>query len=221
MPLGNVPEIIDINMETKLHWERIYSSKTSEEFSWTQDTPATSISFLKGFNVPKSAPIIDIGGGESKLVDYLLNEGYTDVTVLDISENALDRAKTRLGDDASKVNWIVSDVTKFVPKRQYTIWHDRATFHFLTKEPQIEKYVSIASGTLTGDGFMTIGTFSENGPEKCSGLQIRKYSEEVLTSVVQTAFHKLKCIREDHITPFQTVQNFLFCSFQKKNAVLR
>ncbi|HEY0653678.1 MAG TPA: class I SAM-dependent methyltransferase [Chryseosolibacter sp.] len=208
-------------METKLHWERIYTSKKSEEFSWTQDTPATSISFLKEFNVPKSAPIIDIGGGESKLVDYLLNEGYTDVTVLDISEKALERAKTRLGDNSLKVNWIVSDITDFVPTRQYAIWHDRATFHFLTEESQIEKYVSIASGNLTGDGFMTIGTFSENGPDKCSGLQIKKYSEDVLTSVLQKAFEKLKCIKEDHVTPFQTVQNFLFCSFQKKNAVLR
>lgn len=203
-------------METKLHWERIYTSKKSEEFSWTQDTPATSILFLKGFNIPKNAPIIDIGGGESKLVDYLLNEGYTDVTVLDISEKALDRAKTRLGEKAVKVNWVVSDITEFVPTRQYAVWHDRATFHFLTEESQIEKYVSIASSNITADGFMTIGTFSENGPEKCSGLQIKKYSEEVLTSVLQTAFDKLKCIKEDHITPFQTVQNFLFCSFQKK-----
>lgn len=207
-------------METKLHWERIYSSKKSDEFSWTQDTPATSISFLKGFNVSKSAPIIDIGGGESKLVDYLLNEGYTDVTVLDISEKALERAKTRLGDNALKVNWIVSDITDFVPTRQYAIWHDRATFHFLTEKSQIKKYVSIASGTLTGDGFMTIGTFSENGPEKCSGLQIKKYSEDILTSVLQSFFDKLKCIKEDHVTPFQIVQNFLFCSFQKKNALL-
>lgn len=208
-------------METKLHWERIYTSKKSEEFSWTQDTPETSISFFKGFNVSKNAPIIDIGGGESKLVDYLLNEWYTDVTVLDISEKALERAKARLGDHAAKVNWIVSDITEFIPTRQYAIWHDRATFHFLTEESQIKKYVSIASGNLTGDGFMTIGTFSENGPEKCSGLQIKKYSEDVLTSVLQSAFDKLKCIKEDHVTPFQTVQNFLFCSFQKKNAVLR
>lgn len=203
-------------METKLHWERIYTSKKSEEFSWTQDTPATSISFLKGFNIPKSAPIIDIGGGESKLVDYLLNEGYIDVTVLDISEKALDRAKARLGEEAVKVNWIVSDITEFVPTRQYAVWHDRATFHFLTEESQIEKYVSIASSNLTSGGFMTIGTFSENSPEKCSGLQIKKYSEDLLTSVLQNVFNKLKCIKEDHVTPFNTIQNFLFCSFQKK-----
>jgi SAM-dependent methyltransferase len=203
-------------METKQHWDRIYSSKQNEAFSWTQDTPATSISFLKEFNVPRTAPIIDIGGGDSKLVDYLLKDGYTDITVLDISEKALERAKARLGENASKVHWVVSDITEFVPTRQYAIWHDRATFHFLTEESQIEKYVSIASDNLTGDGFMTIGTFSENGPEKCSGLTIKKYSEDVLTSVLQTAFEKLRCIKEDHITPFQTVQNFLFCSFRKK-----
>jgi 2-polyprenyl-3-methyl-5-hydroxy-6-metoxy-1,4-benzoquinol methylase len=207
-------------MEIKQHWERIYTSKKSEEFSWTQDTPSTSISFLKGFNVPKTAPIIDIGGGESKLVDYLLRDGYTDVTVLDISEKALERAKARLGQNASKVNWIVTDITEFVPTRQYAIWHDRATFHFLTEQSQIEKYVSIASGHLRGDGFMTIGTFSENGPDKCSGLPIRKYSEDVLTYVLQKAFDKLKCIKEDHVTPFQTIQNFLFCSFQKKREIL-
>jgi SAM-dependent methyltransferase len=196
-------------MEIKQHWERIYTSKKSEEFSWTQDNPATSISFLKGFNVPKTAPIIDIGGGESKLVDYLLKDGYTDITVLDISEKALERAKGRLGENASKVTWIVTDITEFVPTRQYAIWHDRATFHFLTEQSQIEKYISISSGNLTGDGFMTIGTFSENGPDKCSGLQIKKYSEDILTSVLQKAFDKLKCIKEDHVTPFQTKSEVL------------
>lgn len=206
-----------IGMEKKQHWERIYSTKRSEEFSWTQDNPLTSISLLKGFNVPKTAPIIDIGGGESKLVDYLLKDGYSDITVLDISAKALERARERLGENASKVEWIVSDITEFIPTRQYAIWHDRATFHFLTEESQVEKYVSIASGNLSTDGFLAIGTFSETGPEKCSGLEIKKYSEDVLTAVLQSAFNKIKCIREDHITPFQTVQNFLFCSFQRKN----
>lgn len=206
-------------METKQHWEHICTSRKSEEFSWTQDTPATSISFLKGFNVPKTAPIIDIGGGESKLVDHLLADGYTDLTVLDICAKALDRAKARLGESALKVNWIVSDITEFIPSRKYAVWHDRATFHFLTEESQIEKYVSIASNNLSGDGFMTIGTFSESGPEKCSGLTIKKYSEEALINVLNSAFNKLKCIKEDHVTPFHTIQNFLFCSFQKKVAV--
>lgn len=205
-------------MELRNHWESIYTVKSSEAPSWTQDTPTMSLTFLNGFNVSKDVPIIDIGGGESKLVDHLLAYGYTDITVLDISTKALDRAKARLGTDASRIQWIVSDITEFVPSRRYTIWHDRATFHFLTDGSQVEKYVSIASGNLTPGGFMTIGTFSENGPDKCSGLPIRKYSEDVLTSILQSEFNKLKCITEDHVTPFKTVQNFLFCSFQKKIA---
>lgn len=206
-------------MDRKKHWENIYASKKSEEFSWTQDTPSTSIAFLNEFNVLKEAPIFDVGGGESKLVDYLIKDGYTDLTVLDISEKALDRAKARLGEDASKVNWIVSDITEFLPSREYVVWHDRATFHFLTEQSQIEKYVSIASGYLIENGFMAMGTFSESGPEKCSGLQIKQYSEESLSSILHSAFIKLRCITENHITPFQTVQNFLFCSFQKKLTV--
>jgi len=204
-------------MNPKDHWNNIYASRKSEEFSWTQDNPATSIKFLKQFNPAKDAPIIDIGGGESKLVDYLLKDGFTDITVLDISAKALDRAKARLGDKAGKVQWIVSDINEFVPSRKYAVWHDRATFHFLTDESHISNYVSTASSHLVDDGFMTIGTFSENGPDKCSGLQIRKYSEAVLTSVLHAAFQKLQCITEDHITPFRTVQNFLFCSFQKRS----
>lgn len=206
-------------MDLKKHWENIYASKKSEEFSWTQDTPSTSIAFLNEFNVLKEAPIIDVGGGESKLVDYLIKDGYTDLTVLDISEKALDRAKARLGEDASKVNWIVSDITEFLPSREYVVWHDRATFHFLTEQSQIERYVSIASGYLIENGFMTMGTFSESGPEKCSGLQIKQYSEESLSSILHSAFIKLRCSTENHITPFQTVQSFLFCSFQKKLTV--
>ena len=202
-------------MELRKHWENIYTLKSSGDLSWTQETPSTSLKFLNGFNVPKDVPIIDIGGGESKLVDYLLAYGYTDITVLDISATALDRAKSRLGHNAAKIQWIVSDITEFSPTRKYTIWHDRATFHFLTEGSQVEKYVTIASSNLTTDGFMTIGTFSENGPDKCSGLPIKKYSEDVLSSVLQSAFNKLNCVTEDHITPFNTLQNFLFCSFRK------
>ena len=155
-------------MELRKHWENIYTLKSSGDLSWTQETPSTSLKFLNGFNVPKDVPIIDIGGGESKLVDYLLAYGYTDITVLDISATALDRAKSRLGHNAAKIQWIVSDITEFSPTRKYTIWHDRATFHFLTEGSQVEKYVTIASSNLTTDGFMTIGTFSENGPDNCN-----------------------------------------------------
>lgn len=203
-------------METsKDHWENIYATKKSEEVSWTQDIPVTSLDFLHSFNLSKDASIIDIGGGESKLVDFLLDEGFTDITVLDISEHALQRAKDRLKERALKVTWIVSDIVGFVPSRKYDVWHDRATFHFLTTEKEIGKYVALASDVLNAKGFMAIGTFSENGPAKCSGLEIKQYSEKALLSVLMTHFEKIRCVTEDHITPFKTVQNFLFCSFKK------
>lgn len=199
----------------KNHWEGIYSTKKSNEVSWTQEFPITSLNFLHSFSLSKDSSIIDIGGGESKLVDFLLDEGFTDITVLDISELALQRAKDRLGERASQVQWVVSDITEFVPGRKYDAWHDRATFHFLTKEDQVTKYVALASNYINSKGFMAIGTFSENGPTKCSGLEIKQYSEKTLNSVLTTHFEKIRCITEDHKTPFHTLQNFLFCSFRK------
>ena len=125
----------------KGHWENIYSSKSSSEVSWTQNVPTTSLNFLHAFNLKKDASIIDVGGGESKFVDFLLNEGFTNVTVLDISEQAIEKTKTRLGERASMVIWIVSDITEYRPLQKFDMWHDRATFHFLTTKEQIEKYV--------------------------------------------------------------------------------
>ena len=168
------------------------------------------------YNLSKSARIIDIGGGDSKLVDYLLNEGFEDITVLDISEKAIQRVKERLGEQANKVRWIISDITEFKPSRTYDVWHDRATFHFLTTPQQINEYLNRARKSVTG--FITIGTFSENGPDKCSGLFIKKYNEEQLESELNNGFEKTKCITEDHTTPFNTIQNFLFCSFRRKRA---
>jgi len=198
------------------HWERIYQTKKSNEVSWTQDIPATSLAFIHSVGLSKNSPIIDVGGGESKLVDCLLDEGFEDVTVLDISASALDKVKDRLGHKAHKVQWVVSDITEFKPLRRYALWHDRATFHFLTSEEQVNKYVALATDAVASDGFMIIGTFSENGPAKCSGLAIKQYTERTLTSTLERSFQKIKCIREDHLTPFHTIQNFLFCSFKRK-----
>jgi len=197
------------------HWDKLYSTKQSEELSWTQEVPKTSLDFLHNAHLDKSASIIDIGGGDSKLVDFLLDEGYENITVLDISEQALIRARQRLGDKAAKINWIVSDITEFHPTTSYDFWHDRATFHFLTTKPQIVKYLSIARHTVKEYGYVTIGTFSKDGPLKCSGLEVKRYSEENLTSELENGFEKIKCITEDHKTPFNTTQNFLFCSFKR------
>jgi SAM-dependent methyltransferase len=191
----------------------VYQTKEPIEVSWTQTVPQTSLDFINSFKLPKNAKIIDIGGGDSKLVDYLLAMGYVDITVLDISEAALFRAKKRLGKKSDLVKWIVSDITVFQPPEQYDVWHDRATFHFLTTKDQIEAYLTIARNTVSN--YLVIGTFSENGPDKCSGLPIQKYNEDQLNQQLENGFQKVRCIKEDHITPFQTQQNFLFCSFKR------
>jgi trans-aconitate methyltransferase len=198
----------------KKHWDTVYNTKTPDEVSWTQVVPTTSLNFIKNFNIPKTANIIDIGGGDSKLVDFLLNDGYQNITVLDISAKALARAKKRLDAKALKVKWIVADITKFKPDTLYDVWHDRAAFHFLTTAKQIAQYLSTAR--LAVKGYIALGTFSDFGPEKCSGLAIKQYNEQQLQAELSNGFDKIKCISEDHITPFNTKQNFLFCSFKKQ-----
>lgn len=203
-----------MNNINKNHWETVYETKNPDEVSWTQEVPKTSLNFIHSFGLDKKVSIIDVGGGDSRLVDFLLNEGYENITILDISERALEKAKKRLGDKADKVNWIVNDITTFKPTTLYDIWHDRATFHFLTTKEQVSKYLSVARESVSG--YMTMGTFSTNGPTKCSGLNIKQYDEETLTTEFENGFEKLKCITEDHTTPFNTIQNFLFCSFKKR-----
>jgi len=203
-------------MSNKTHWETIYSTKKPEEVSWTQEIPKTSLDFINSFNLPKNAAIIDIGGGDSKLPDFLLSEGFTNITVLDISEKALERAKIRLGANADKVKWVVSDILEFKPTEKYDLWHDRAAFHFLTTNEQIEDYLDIASNAINDGKYIITGTFSKEGPLKCSGLEIKQYDEQALLEILSQKFDKIKCITEDHITPFNTHQNFLFCSFKRK-----
>lgn len=203
-------------MDNKQHWENVFTTKAPNEVSWFQEYPKTSIEFLELFKLPLTANIIDIGGGDSNLVDTLLDKGYKNIWVLDISEAALERVKNRLGEKASLVHWIVTDVTEFEPPVQYDFWHDRAAFHFLTSNDAINKYVAIAEEAISDKGYLVLGTFSENGPEKCSGLQIQQYTEASMSARFEIAFYRIKCITEDHTTPLNTVQDFLFCSFQKK-----
>lgn len=203
-------------METtrKNHWETVYETKNPNEVSWTQEIPKTSLDFIKSFALTKKSKIIDIGGGDSKLVDFLIEEGFENITVLDISAKAIEKAKARLGVNAEKVNWIVSDITEFETNETFEVWHDRATFHFLTSEEQIQKYMETARKSVSG--YLTVGTFSENGPKKCSGLDIKQYNEETLTAEMENGFEKIKCVTEDHTTPFETKQNFIFCSFKRQ-----
>jgi len=203
------------NFDRKKHWEEIYQTKPLNEVSWFQPTPETSLDFFKHFEVPLDAKIIDIGGGDSFLVDHLLAMGYQDITVLDISQAAIDRAKQRLGEQSESVKWIVEDVATFKPNEKYDFWHDRATFHFLTNEQEISNYLETAQQNINSTGILVIGTFSEQGPKKCSGIDIKQYSEATMTDRVKPFFEKIKCITVDHNTPFGTIQNFVFCSFRK------
>lgn len=203
------------DFERKKHWENIYQTKDFTDVSWYQAKPETSLSFLNEFKVKKTAKIIDIGGGDSYLVDHLLDLGYEDISVLDISESALIKAKERLGKKARKVKWIVADIATFKPSEQYDFWHDRAVFHFLTNEHDIDNYVKSMQKGIKSSGVLILGTFSEQGPTKCSGIEIKQYSETSMTDRLKAFFDKIKCITVDHITPFATIQNFVFCSFKK------
>lgn len=198
------------------HWNTIYSTKAEDELSWFQEYPKTSMAFLKNFQLPLTANIIDIGGGDSCFVDALLEKGYQNIWMLDISAAAIEKTKKRLGQKANRVHWIVADVTEFIPPVQFDFWHDRAAFHFLTTEEKIYQYVSLAEDAIKKNGYLVLGTFSEDGPEKCSGLQIKQYSETSMAARFELEFSSIKCVVEDHVTPFNTLQNFLYCSFQRK-----
>ncbi|MBC7653221.1 MAG: methyltransferase domain-containing protein [Oligoflexus sp.] len=203
--------------DRKQHWENIYQTKNLKEVSWYQSKPTISLEFLNTFSLANDARIIDIGGGDSLFVDELLKLGYSNITVLDISASSLERAKERLGEKASKIKWIVADAAEFIPQEQYDFWHDRAAFHFLTTELEISNYVNNLEKFIAKDGVLVMGTFSENGPEKCSGIEIKQYTESSMSQLLNRVFEKIKCIYTDHLTPFNTIQNFVFCSFKKQS----
>ena len=201
-------------MSKKYHWDKIYKEKSPNEVSWTQEVPVTSIKFFEKFKIDKSSPIIDIGGGESSFVDYLIKNEYKNISVLDISINAINRVKDRLGKDSDSVNWIVSDINDFNPKTQYSFWHDRAVFHFLTEKKEIKRYVKLVNEFSKN---FVVGTFSKSGPLKCSGLNISQYDKDSLEKLFcdgELSIHDYEYI--NHTTPFETTQNFIFCGFSLK-----
>jgi cyclopropane fatty-acyl-phospholipid synthase-like methyltransferase len=200
----------------KQHWETIYSTKKLEEVSWYQPKPEFSLDLLNKYGCKPTDAIIDIGGGDSFLVDFLVKEQFEALSVLDISENALQRAQNRLGTVADKVDWIVSDITEFKPKKQYDFWHDRAVFHFLTQTEDIKLYAEKAANGIKTGGVMIVGTFSENGPLKCSGIEIKQYNESTMKAVFENDFEHLVCKMHIHTTPAQTQQQFIFCVFRRK-----
>jgi 2-polyprenyl-3-methyl-5-hydroxy-6-metoxy-1,4-benzoquinol methylase len=199
--------------DRKDHWEHIYRTKPLETVSWHQPVPETSLKLISKLDPPKEAPIIDVGGGDGLLADHLLELGFTDITVLDISGAALDRAKKRLGGRASRIHWIESDITSFAPGRPYALWHDRAVFHFLTETGQRAEYMRCADAGIREGGGLILGTFSDQGPLKCSGLEVQRYSIPGLQREMAPLFKPVECMNVGHTTPSGAVQDFTFCAF--------
>ncbi|WP_447950717.1 class I SAM-dependent methyltransferase [Chryseobacterium koreense] len=200
----------------KEHWEKVFATKAENEVSWYQEKPETSIKFFRENNIAKNAKILEIGGGDSHLIDHLLEMGYEKLTLLDISGNALERIKKRLGEKAKKVNFVISDILDFQTDERFDVVHDRASFHFITQDEEKVAYKDLIADLLNPMGLFFVGTFSENGPLKCSGLEITQYSESKFENLFSEDFDKLNCFTQDHKTPFETIQNFIFCTFKKK-----
>ncbi len=201
--------------DRRAHWNRVYSTKAEKERSWYQSYPMTSMEIVQSLNLPKDAAILDVGGGDSYFVDALLDAGYTNLWVLDISAQAISNAQQRLGTRALDVHWIISDVLDFNPEVQFAFWHDRAAFHFLVDSTEVERYVSLAERVILEGGHLMVGTFSDKGPKRCSGLDIQQYAEASMVRVFNQGFNCRWYREEDHHTPFDTTQNFLFGCFER------
>ena len=206
-----------MNNNLKNHWENIYQNKNEDDVSWFQKTPDTSIEIINSIKIKKQSKIIDVGSGRSRLFKNLIEQGYNNLTYLDISESAAKKSKIFLGEQSKKIEWIVEDVLNFEPKQNFDVWHDRAVFHFLTDKNQIKKYVDLVSRNISNNGYLIIGTFSEQGPLKCSGLEVSRYSESLIKTTFIESFALLNSFKIDHSTPFNTTQNFLFSVLKKIN----
>lgn len=199
----------------KEHWETVFTTKTENEVSWYQKEPKTSIQLIQSCKVAKDAKIIDVGGGDSYLIDALLELGYTNLFLLDISAAAIERAKKRLGDKSNKVTFIVANSVHFQSDEKFDVWHDRASFHFFTEATDINRYKENVIASTNQNAHFIVATFSEEGPLKCSGLPITQYSVEKMEAVFEESFDLENCFSEDHATPFDTVQNFIFFQYKK------
>jgi SAM-dependent methyltransferase len=197
------------------HWENVYTSKRENEVSWFQDSPAPSLALTAEVGAAPDSAIIDIGGGASRLVDRLIDQGFCDVTVLDLSAAALQAAKARLGERASGARWLVADATKWEPSRAYDIWHDRAAFHFLTEERDRAAYIARLQQGVRIGGHAIIATFALDGPEKCSGLPVMRYDAARLAQTLGPGFTLLQSRANDHATPWGSHQSFQFSVFQR------
>jgi SAM-dependent methyltransferase len=212
-PLNPAPGLIQNGpMEREDHWERVYGAKEPDAVSWYRPHLERSLALIEGAGLDRSDPIIDVGGGAATLVDDLLARGYGKVAVLDISSEAITRAKARLGAKADQVTWIVGDITRAaLPERGFAFWHDRAVFHFLTAADDRQAYVTAVRRSLRVDGHIVVATFGPHGPERCSGLEVARYDSEALHGQFGGSFRKVGSSTEQHTTPWGTEQEFVYC----------
>ncbi len=203
-------------MNREEHWNRVYETKGPDDISWYQAKPAISMRLIAAAGVSTGEPIVDIGSGTSLLIDCLLDAGFNDLTVLDISSAALEQARQRLGAGAARVKWIEADVTTFHAARPFGLWHDRAVFHFLTDPADQQKYVSALKSAIPAGAHAIIGTFAIDGPEKCSGLIVARYDAERIQTVLGKGFRLIEQVDETHVTPWQSEQRFSFFRLARK-----
>ena len=200
-------------MDNKKHWENIYQKKEIDGVSWYQKVPLESLQLIKKYSISNSDKIIDIGCGKSFLADNLLELNYTDISLVDISSNALKEVKDRLQNKS--LNFIETDILNFNSNDKYDIWHDRAVFHFITDREGIKKYISLCNKYINKKGILIIGTFAEDGPLKCSGLEIKRYSVDQISGLFKETFKLVESFKMLHKTPFDTEQSFSFCVLKK------
>ena len=203
-------------MNTKSHWENIYATKAADQVSWYSEHLDNSLELILQTGVQKNAAVIDVGGGSSMLVDDLLDNGFVDLSVLDISGTAIAKSKQRLAVRSERVNWIEADITQAVlPADHYDLWHDRAVFHFLTDLADRRKYVELVMRSLKVGGHIIVASFGPEGPQKCSGLDVVRYSPESMHDEFGSRFELVSHLTESHRTPFGTEQDFVYCYCRK------
>ena len=203
-------------LERQSHWQNVYQTKGERDVSWFQEVPAISLNLIHATGVGPEAPIIDIGGGASRLVDALVTEGFRSLSVLDVSEKALATSRERLGPRAKNVAWIVADVTAWRPDKSYDVWHDRAAFHFLTEPADRAAYAESVRDAVRSGGHVIIGTFAPDGPERCSGLPVIRHDAASIGNVLGPSFKLIESRRHDHQTPGGSIQRFQFSRFQRQ-----
>lgn len=202
-------------MNRKRHWEQVYHDKSPQEVSWYQAQPVLSLDMIRRAAAGRTPSLIDIGGGASRLVDDLVGQGYADLAVLDISGRALDLARARLGSQANRVRWIEADVTSFEPDRTWEIWHDRAAFHFLTQAEDRKRYLAALQQALAAGGTVILAAFAQDGPKKCSGLDVVRYDADGIAAELGADFVLEESRTEVHVTPAGGKQLFGFHRFRK------